>query len=146
MPSTDGACHAQCSGGASPLSYPCEQGGMIMTFTHVLVPTDFSAPAEQALRYAHVEAAVHHAKVTLLHVLPPYTGTDVYVIAGAPRAEVDFDPTLKGRLGASSPPQPTGVLQAHDEAALTHLRDLMRHGFNGPWEVEVATRPPADTI
>jgi nucleotide-binding universal stress UspA family protein len=120
---------------------------MIMTFTHVLVPTDFSAPAEQALRYALAEAAVHDAKVTLLHVLPPHTGTDVYVIAGALRAEdFGFDPTLEGRLGASIPPQPTVVLQAHDEAALTHLRDLVRHGFNGPWEVEVATRPPADTI
>ena len=68
-----------------------------MTFTHVLVPTDFSAPAEQTLRDALAEAAVHHAKVTLLHVLPPHTGTDVYVIAGAPRAEVGFDPALEGR-------------------------------------------------
>jgi nucleotide-binding universal stress UspA family protein len=38
------------------------------------------------------------------------------------------------------------VLQDRNEEALTHLRDLMRHGFNGPWEVEVATGPPADTI
>ena len=53
---------------------------------------------------------------------------------------------LVGRLGASSPPQPTVVLQAHDKAALTHLCDLMCHGFDGPWEVEVATGPPADTI
>ena len=117
-----------------------------MTFTHVLVPTDFSAPAEQALRYALAEAAVHHAKVTLLHVLPPHTGTEVYVVAGAPQAEVGFDPALEGRLGASSPPRPTVVLQDHDEEALTHLRDLMRHSFDGAWEVEVATGPPADTI
>src|SRR5262245_41113503 len=132
MPSTDGACHAQCSGGASPLSYPCEQGGMIMTFTHVLVPTDFSAPAEQALRYARAEAAVHHAKVTLLHVLSPQTGTDVYVIAGAPRAEVGFDPALEGRFGASIPPQPTVLLHDHHEDALTHVRDFVRPSFNGP--------------
>lgn len=69
-----------------------------MTFTHVLVPTDFSAPAEQALRYALAEAAVHHAKVTLLHVLPPHTGTEVYVVAGAPQAEVGFDPALGAAL------------------------------------------------
>jgi len=37
-----------------------------MTFTHVLVPTDFSEPATQALRYALEEATLHHAKVTLL--------------------------------------------------------------------------------
>jgi hypothetical protein len=88
---------------ASVLSYSCEQGGMMMTFTHVLVPTDFSAPDEQALRYARAEAVVHHAKVTLLHVLPPHTGTEVYVVAGAPRAEVGFEPALEGRLGASNP-------------------------------------------
>ena len=37
------------------------------------------------------------------------------------------------------------VLQDHDEEALTHLRDLMRYGFDGPWEVEVAPGPLADT-
>jgi len=117
-----------------------------MTFTHVLVPTDFSASAEQALRYALAEAAVHHAKVTLLHVLPPHTETEVYYVAGAPRAEIGFDPALEGRLGASSPARPTVVLQDHEEEALTRLRDLMRHGFDGPWEVEVATGPLANTI
>ena len=117
-----------------------------MTFTHVLVPTDFSAPAKQALRYALAAAAVYHATVTILHVLPSHTGTEVYVVAGAPRAEVGFDPALEGRLGTASPPPPTVVLQDHDEEALTHLRDRMRHGFDGPWEVDVATGPPAETI
>ena len=32
-----------------------------MAFTHVLVPTDFSEPAQHALRYALEEAALHHA-------------------------------------------------------------------------------------
>ena len=36
--------------------------------------------------------------------------------------------------------------QDHDEEALTALRDLMLDGFQGAWEVEVATGPPADTI
>ena len=117
-----------------------------MAFTHILVPTDFSEPARQALRCALEEAALHHAKVTLLHVQPPHTGTDVYVIAGAPRADVGFDPALEGRLGASPPPQPTVILQDHDEEALTRLRDLMLESFHGTWEVEVATGPPAETI
>src|SRR5262249_12453861 len=67
-------------------------------------------------------------------------------VAGAPRAEIGFDPALEGRLGASSPARPTVVLQDHEEEALTHLRDLMRHDFDGPWEVEVATGHPPDTI
>lgn len=117
-----------------------------MAFTHILVPTDFSAPAKQALCYALEEAALHHAQVTLLHVLPPHTGTEVYSIGGAPRTEIGFDPALEGRLGAALPPRPTVVRQAHDEEALTALRDLMFEGFQGTWEVEVATGPPADTI
>jgi len=119
---------------------------MVMAFTHVLIPTDFSEPTKQALRYALEEATLHHAKVTLLHVLPPHTGTEVYFIAGAPRAEVGFDPALEGRLGAAIPPRPTVVLQDHDEEALMHLRDLMLNSFHGVWEVEVAAGHPAETI
>ena len=33
-----------------------------MAFTHVLIPTDFSVPAQQAVRYALEEATLHHAK------------------------------------------------------------------------------------
>jgi universal stress protein A len=117
-----------------------------MAFTHILVPTDFSTPATQALRYALEEADVHHAQVTLLHVQSPHTGTEVYRIGGAPRTEVGFDPALDGRLGAAGPPQPTVVRQDHAEEALTALRDLMRDRFQGVWEAEVATGPPADTI
>ena len=117
-----------------------------MAFTHVLVPTDFSEPARHALRYALEEAALHHAKVTLLHVLPPHTVTEVYYITGAPVAEVGFDPALEGRLGLSTPPPPTVVRHDHDEEALTQLRDLMAGSFHGAWEVEVAAGHPAETI
>ena len=47
-----------------------------MAFKHLLVPTDFSEPANNALRYAIEEAALHQAKITLLHVLPPETVVD----------------------------------------------------------------------
>jgi nucleotide-binding universal stress UspA family protein len=128
------------------LLYQYEMKGVMMAFTHILVPTDFSEPARQALRCALEEAALHHARVTLLHVRPPHTGTEVYVIAGVPRTEVGFDPALEGRLGASLPPQPTVIRQDHDEEALTRLRDLMLDGFQGTWEAEVATGPPAEAI
>jgi universal stress protein A len=117
-----------------------------MAFTHILLPTDFSAPANRALRYALAEATCHHAKVTLLHVLPAHTGTDVYFIAGGPGARTDVEPALERRLGTSTPPQPRVVLQDHHEAALTQLRDLMPASFQGPWEVEGAAGPPAETI
>src|SRR6266487_5072290 len=106
-----GSRHARCWWCVNLPSCQCRKGGIVMAFTHVLVPTDFSESANHAVRYALEEATLHHAQVTLLHVLPPHTGTEVYFIAGAPRAEVGFDPVLEGRLGAAIPPRPTVVLQ-----------------------------------
>ena len=117
-----------------------------MAFTHVLVPTDFSEVAQHALHYALEEATLHHAKVTLLHVLPVHTGTDVYFITGFPGAQARFDPVLGGHLSIPTPPRPTMVLYDHNEEALTQLRDLMPDTFYGDWTVEVAAGPPADAI
>jgi universal stress protein A len=117
-----------------------------MTFTHVLVPTDFSEAAQHALRHALEEATLHHAKVTLLHVLPARTGTDVYFITGFPGAEPRFDPVLGGHLRSPTALQPTVVLYDHNEEALAQLRDFMPDTFHGAWAVEVAVGPPADTI
>jgi nucleotide-binding universal stress UspA family protein len=118
-----------------------------MAFTHILVPTDFSDPAHSALRYAVEEATVHHARITLLHILPAHTGTDVYYVTGAPRAPTNFDPVLGGRLSTTLPtPQPSVVRQDHHAEALTQLHDLMPATFAGTWEVEVATGSPAEAI
>ncbi|MGE3539726.1 MAG: universal stress protein [Candidatus Tectimicrobiota bacterium] len=117
-----------------------------MPFTHVLVPTDFSDPAHRALNYALEEAVLHHAKVTLLHVMPHHTDTEVYYVTGAPGTQPGFDPVLGGRLAASPNPHPTVVRYDHNEAALTQLRDLMPVSFQGVWEAEVASGQPADTI
>ena len=117
-----------------------------MAFTHILLPTDFSEPANRALHYALEEASLHNANVTILHVLPAHTGTDVYFITGRPDAQPDFEPALGRRLSTSTPPQPRVILQDHHEAALTQLRDLMPASFQGTWEVDVAAGPPAETI
>ena len=42
----------------------------ILGIGHILVPVDFSAPAEKALRYAVSFARQFDAKITLLHVRP----------------------------------------------------------------------------
>ena len=48
---------------------------------HILVPTDFSEPADAALQYAHTLAHEFGSRVHLLHVVPePYAypwGTDI---------------------------------------------------------------------
>jgi universal stress protein A len=119
-----------------------------MPFTHVLVPTDLSDPANHALRYALEEATLHHAKVTLLHVLSSHADTDVYYVTGSPESgsQASFDPVVGARLGAQLPSQPTVVRSDPNEEALTRLQDLMRGAFQGTWEVEVAVGHPADTI
>ena len=117
-----------------------------MAFTHILVPTDFSEVAQHALRYALEEATLHHAKVTLLHVLPVHIGTDVYFITALPSAQPHFEPFLGERLSTPTLPQPTVVLYDHNEEALAQLRDLMPDTYYGSWEAEVAVGPPADAI
>src|ERR1700675_1008195 len=120
-----------------------------MAFKHLLVPTDFSEPANNALRYAIEEAVLHHAKVTLLHVLPSDTRTDVHYVTGAPVSGPPggFDPVAGGRVGgAALRSQPEVVRRDPSEEALTQLRDLVANAFQGPWEVEVAMGHPADTI
>ncbi len=119
-----------------------------MAFTHVLVPTDFSEPAQHAIRYAVEEATLHHATITLLHVLPPRAGTDVYYVTGIPEPPLQgsVDPAAGGRLGARPLSEPTVVRRDPNEEALRRLRDLMPEAFHGNWEVETAAGHPADTI
>jgi nucleotide-binding universal stress UspA family protein len=119
-----------------------------MRFTHVLVPTDFSEAARHALQYAIEEATLHHAKMTLLHVLPPHSGTDVYYVTGfreAPR-EGSSGP-VAGSLFDAGPPSEAGVVRRDlDEEALEQLRDLVPDTFHGTWEADVASGNAADTI
>ena len=116
-----------------------------MAFKHLLVPTDFSEPANNALRYAIEEAGLHHAKVTLLHVLPADTRTDVHYVTGAPTpaAQGGLGPGARGSALLS---QPEVVRRDRSEEALTQLRDLMANAFQGSSEVAVAMGHPADTI
>jgi len=116
-----------------------------MAFTHLLVPTDFSEPANSALRYAIEEAGFHQAKITLLHVLPPETRTDVHYVTGAPAegAREGFDSVVSGSALLS---HPEVVRRDRSEEPLTQLRDLVANVFKGRWEVEVAMGHPADTI
>jgi nucleotide-binding universal stress UspA family protein len=116
-----------------------------MAFEHVLVPTDFSEPANNALRYAIEEAGLHHARVTLLHVLPSDTRTDVHYVTGAPApgAQGGLGPGVGGSALLS---QPEVVRRDRSEEALTRLRDLVANAFQGPSEVAVALGHPADAI
>ena len=117
-----------------------------MAFSHILVPTDFSEPASSALRYGLDEALLHHAKLTLLHVLPPHTGPAVYSVTGAPEPQPGFDPVLSQHMESLPPSQPTVVREDPYEVTLAQLRDLMTDACEVTWEAEVATGPAAETI
>jgi universal stress protein A len=120
-----------------------------MAFKHVLVPTDFSDPANYAVRYAMEEATLHRAKVTLLHVQQPSSaGTDIYYVGGLVGSglEAVYDVVAGGRLGTAPAAEPTVVRHDLVEEALTRLRDLVPGSFEGEWEVEIATGRPADAI
>jgi nucleotide-binding universal stress UspA family protein len=127
---------------------PVLEGRLKMAFKHLLVPTDLSEPANQALHLAAEEALAHRAKVTLLHVQPSDGGTDVYYVSGAPasRLEAGFDVVAGGRLGTGPVSEPNVVRHDYSEVTLTRLRDLVPEAFRGTWEVEIAVGRPADTI
>jgi nucleotide-binding universal stress UspA family protein len=119
-----------------------------MAFTHVLVPTDFSEPANQALAYALEEATLHRAKVTLLHVQAADANTDVYYVTGPPEPPLQgsVDPTSWGRVSARTPSEPTVVRDDPTDQALTQLRDLIPGAGRATWDVALAVGHPADAI
>ena len=119
-----------------------------MPFSHVLVPIDFSEPARHALQYAIEEATLHQAKMTLLHVLPPHSGTDLYYVTGFPEAppEGSIDPAAGSLFDAGPPSEAAVVRRDLDEEALEQLRDLVPDTFCGTWEVDVASGHAADAI
>ena len=117
-----------------------------MAVTHVLMPTDFSPTAAHALDYAFDEARLHGAKLTLLHVVPPGTGTDVHYVStpGYPGA---FDPAATARVGAPWPAHPGAVVRRDvSDEVLTQLRDLIPHARRKRWGAELAVGSPAETI
>lgn len=117
-----------------------------MACTHVLVPTDFSAVAEHALHYAIEEATVHGAQMTLRHVMPSHTHTQVYYVSGAPGVRMDMDLALGGPLPGPRPPIPTTVRYDPHEAVRTRLHDLIPPALAEACDVAVAQGDPAEAI
>ena len=116
-----------------------------MRFTHILAPTDFSSPSEDALAYAFQEAALHQARLTLIHVLPHRAATHVYYPQGTAADSRGF--TAEG-VAVPVPPsrEPMSVRQDEGEETLRQLRELVPHAFTGAWHATLASGDPADAI
>jgi nucleotide-binding universal stress UspA family protein len=116
----------------------------MMSYTHILAPTDFSPLANHALTYAFKEAELHNAKLTLLHALHHHSD-EVYYIKGQPT-----DPRgLAGELGSmtlASGSTPITIRRDYVEEALLQLREMVPPSFTSVWETEVASGSPAEAI
>jgi nucleotide-binding universal stress UspA family protein len=117
-----------------------------MLYTHILVPTDFSPAANQALRYAFEEATQHQAKLTLLHVTYHYQPTEVYYVEDTPERPIRYADEIGVKLPSLPTPPPQVVRRDPNEEALVQLRDLVPASFAGPWTTQVAVGDPADAI
>ena len=117
-----------------------------MLYTHILVPTDFSAAAQQALTFGFEEAIQHKARLTLLHVMHRHAKTEVYYIKGAPRRHMGFEADSGGRLPSDPLAEPTTIRRDYEEETLEHLRQLVPSTFTGSWQAQIGIGDPADAI
>lgn len=117
-----------------------------MLYTHILVPTDFSSAANQALRFAFEEAIQHQARVTLVHVMSEHSTTDVYYVTGAPDPRVRYEAEFGGKLPSAPPAEPATVRRDYQEEATDQLRQLVPDGFIGTCDAQVIQGHPADAI
>lgn len=116
-----------------------------MSYTHILVPTDFSELSQQAVSKALEEASHHNASVTLLHVLQ-HPDTTVYYVRGAPEGRA----AVADEFGSTMPSSTTSVTEPirRDflEEAQTQLRDLIPDAFTGKCDVQTESGHPAEVI
>jgi nucleotide-binding universal stress UspA family protein len=119
----------------------------VLGIRRILVPLDFSKPAEKALRYAVSFAKQFDAKITLLHVCPvPYYGGDLGYIPASFPADQASEKAIADQLASDARRLvPTGMLDrtlvrvgsAFDEicnAARKLNSDLIiisTHGYTG---------------
>lgn len=116
-----------------------------MSYTHILVPTDFSTLGNRAVAHAVEEAEQHGAALILLHVMQ-HADTAVYFRAGRP-----LDPTpVADEFGSTFPrheiPAAETVRRDFLEEAMTQLRDLIPSTFKGNTDVLVESGHPTDVI
>jgi nucleotide-binding universal stress UspA family protein len=104
----------------------------------ILVPIDFSASAEKALRYAVLFAEQFDAKITLLHVVPvPYYPTELGAFPATIPTTGPSTGTLQARLDADA---------ARFIPAGLHERTLCRVGVAFDEICSVARETEADLI
>ena len=116
-----------------------------MSFTHILVPIDFSAPAQGALDVARREAELHQASLKLVHVLQHHSNTEVMYLRGSPE-DLRGQTTEFGSLSMPASRDVSIMRRDYIEEALNQLRDLIPPSFKERATVEIASGDPAEAI
>ncbi|GAB5518516.1 MAG: universal stress protein [Rhodothermales bacterium] len=107
----------------------------------ILVPTDFSETATQALASAVALAKAYRADLWLLHIPMPFA-PEVYGMAGETMLDPDLDDRVQDRIRVKM----AETIDALDASAVP-IHTLQRSGFNvGELIVEEANRLEADVI
>lgn len=116
-----------------------------MSYAHILVPTDFSSLANEALAHALEEARLHGSALTLLHVMQ-HPDTVSYFPTGSTEIRGPLADEFGGTLPHAEAPTTGTVRRDYLDEALNQLRDLIPITFNGKSEVMVESGHPADVI
>lgn len=115
-----------------------------MSYTRILVPTDFSTLGNRAVAHAVEEAQQHGAALTLLHVMQ-HADTAVYFRTGGPQSVSPLADEFGSTLPREMPATET-IRRDYLDEALTQLRDLIPTTFTGNADVEVESGHPTDVI
>ena len=116
-----------------------------MSYSHILVPTDFSTLGNKAVTHALVEAGVHGSSLTLLHVMQ-HPDTAIYFPSGGSSDRGPLADEFGRRLTYAEAPETSLIRRDYLDEATSQLRDLIPTTFAGKSDVLVQSGHPADVI
>lgn len=105
-------------------------------FKHILVPTDGSRPSTKAVRYAIRLARSSKARITALHVIPPFS-PPIYMDGIVPYPEL-YSPVEYKRSSERHTRKLLGRIEALAKAARVRCDSAFATGKR-PWQAIIAT-------
>jgi nucleotide-binding universal stress UspA family protein len=126
------------SKGAHPIAAKTKPAAFRFRVQNILVPTDFSPRAEQALEYALPIARRFHARIALLHVIHAY-----YFVANSDYSSFDF-PELMHKLRQAGEKQLGDMVRSIPKKY--SVKTILETGHPGNFIVDTADRLGIDLV